>query len=281
MENMVAILTKAKNGGYAVPHFNINNLEWTRFILEEAQRLQSPIILGVSVGASKYMGGLKTVAAMVKALVKDLKITVPVVLHLDHGDFLSAMEAINAGFTSVMYDGSKESLAENIKKTKEIVNYARQKGVSVEAEVGAIGGSEDGVADELKYAKVEDALELALKTGIDALAPALGSVHGLYKGTPNLDFKRMKEISNKTNLPLVLHGGTGIYDEQIKEAIKCGICKINVNTELQIAWSKGVREFLVQDQNEYDPRKIIKAGEATMKKAIASKIELFGSAFKA
>lgn len=278
LENMKDMLEKADNGKYAVPHFNINNLEWTRFILEECENLKTPVIIGVSEGAGRYMGGFKTVADMVKNLISYLNITVPVALHLDHGSsYESCVDAIDSGFTSVMIDASKHSIEENIKITKQVVDYAHAKNVTVEAEVGAVGGEEDGVADELAYAKVEDAVKLVQETGIDFLAPALGSVHGIYKGEPKLDFERMVKIHELVKLPLVLHGGSGIPDELIKKAISCGICKININTELQIAWSAGVRKFLNEDNKVYDPRKIIKSGENSMKEMIKEKVTLFGS----
>lgn len=280
--NSKEVLKKAKEGKYAVPHFNINNLEWTRFILEECEKEKSPVILGVSEGAKKYMVGFHTVTEMVKAMVEELQITVPVVLHLDHGSSVaSCKEAIDAGFTSVMIDASKYSVEENIQMTKEVVEYAHQKNVTVEAEIGHVGGEEDGVADELAYAKVEDAVRLAKETGIDSLAPALGSVHGIYKGEPKLDFQRMMEIKEKTNLPLVLHGGSGIPDELIKKSVTCGICKLNINTDLQIVWAKAVRSFLKGNQSVYDPRKVIKAGEQAIKDKIDEKIHLLESNGKA
>lgn len=280
--NSKEVLKKAKEGKYAVPHFNINNLEWTRFILEECEKEKSPVILGVSEGAKKYMVGFHTVTEMVKAMVEELQITVPVVLHLDHGSSVaSCKEAIDAGFTSVMIDASKYSVEENIQMTKEVVEYAHQKNVTVEAEIGHVGGEEDGVADELAYAKIEDAIRLAKETGIDSLAPALGSVHGIYKGEPKLDFQRMMEIKEKTNLPLVLHGGSGIPDELIKKSVTCGICKLNINTDLQIVWAKAVRSFLKENQLVYDPRKVIKAGEQAIKDKIDEKIHLLESNGKA
>ncbi len=276
--NMEKILRDAENNHYAVPQFNINNLEWTRFILEECERLKTPVILGVSEGAARYMGGFLTVYNLVKGLVQDLKITVLVCLHLDHGSsYDSCICAIDNGFTSVMIDASKYSIDENIALTKKVVDYAHLRNVTVEAEVGAVGGEEDGVANELAYAKVEDAVRLVQETNIDFLAPALGSVHGIYKGQPKLDFERMVKIHELVKLPLVLHGGSGIPDDLIRKAISCGICKININTELQIAWSKGVRKFLNEDSKVYDPRKIIKAGEQTMKKMIEEKVMLFES----
>ena len=282
LENTKQMLEKAKQEGYAVPHFNINNLEWTRFILETCEAEKSPVILGVSEGAKKYMVGFFTVAEMVKAMVKELYITVPVALHLDHGSSVkSCKEAIDAGFTSVMIDASKYSVEENIKMTSEVVAYAHGRNVTVEAEIGHVGGEEDGIADELAYAKVEDAVRLAKETGIDSLAPALGSVHGIYKGEPKLDFDRMKKIQELTNLPLVLHGGSGIPDELIKQSVTCGICKLNINTDLQLVWAKDVRMFLNENQAVYDPRKIIKSGEKAMKEKIKEKIYLLNSNGKA
>ena len=276
--NMKEILLKAKECKYAVPQLNINNLEWTKFILEECENLKSPVILGVSEGAAKYMGGYKVVTNMVTALIETLNITIPVVIHLDHGSsFESCKSAIDSGFTSVMIDASKLSLEENIKITNEVVKYAKERNVSVEAEIGHIGGNEDGVTGGILYADKEECKMLVKETGIDTLAPALGSAHGLYKGEPKLEFNLMKEISEETSLPLVLHGGTGIPDYQIKEAIECGTCKINLNTELQVAWAKGVRELLDNNKEVYDPRKIIKAGEQNIKNVIKEKVNLLGS----
>lgn len=275
--NTKEMLEKARIGKYAVPHFNINNLEWTRFILEECNKNNSPVILGVSEGACKYMGGFNVISAMVNELVKSLDIKVPVALHLDHGSSIeSCINAIDNGFTSVMIDASKYELEENIRITKEVVEYAKKYNVTVEAEVGHIGGTEDDISSELAYAKVEDAVKLYKETNIDSIAPALGSVHGLYKGEPKLDFEKMKEIAELTSIPLVLHGGTGIDDEKIKKAIESGICKLNINTELQIEWTNAVKEY-INSTDEYDPRKIIKSGESAIKKAIENKIKLLGS----
>ena len=280
--NMKDMLIKAKENKYAVPHFNINNLEWTKFILEQCEELKSPVILGVSEGATKYMGGYNVVADMVKALIKSLNVTIPVALHLDHGsDFENCKKALDAGFTSVMIDASKHTLEENIRITKEVVEYAKKYDATVEAEIGHIGGEEDGVNGGVLYADVNECIKLVNETSIDALAPALGSCHGLYKGEPKLEFNLMEEIGNKTNLPLVLHGGTGIPDYQIRKAIECGTTKININTELQIAWTKGIREHLNNNREVYDPRKVIKGGEANIKQAIKEKVELLGSLNKA
>ena len=276
--NSKQMLIEAKEGKYAIPHFNINNLEWTRFILEECNELKSPVILGVSEGAAKYMGGFNVISSMVKNLVLSLDIKIPVAIHLDHGSSYDVCkQAIDAGFTSVMIDASKYSLEENVNITKEVVTYASGRNVSVESEIGHIGGEEDGVSSDIAYAKVEDAVYLVNETKIDTLAPAVGSVHGIYKGEPKLDFERMQEISNKINLPLVLHGGSGIDDEKIKKAIECGICKLNINTDLQIAWANEVRKFLNENQSVYDPRKIIKSGEKAIKEVIRLKVELLGS----
>lgn len=276
--NAKEILTKAMKNGYAVCQFNINNLEWTKFILEECEKNKAPVILGVSCGASRYMGGFNTVYNMVTGLLKDLNITIPVVLHLDHGsDFETCKKAIDAGFTSVMIDASKYDLKTNIEITKKVTDYAKKHNVTVEAEIGQIGGEEDTVEGKILFAKTEDSVKLVNETNIDFLAPALGSVHGLYKGNPNLQFDRMLEIKNKTNIPLVLHGASGLSEKDIKKALSCGISKININTDLQIAWSKQVREFLSNNEDVYDPRKIIKAGEEAFKKTIVEKLILTNS----
>lgn len=273
--NSINMLQKAKKEKYAVPQFNINNLEWTRYILEECELNQIPVILGVSEGAAKYMGGFNVVSQMVSGLIKDLGITIDVCLHLDHGSsFSSCKNAIDSGFTSVMIDASKYPIEENIKITEEVVKYAHSKNVSVEAEVGHIGGSEDGISSDIYHATLEECIRLA-STGIDSIAPALGSVHGLYKGEPNLNFERMQLINESLSIPLVLHGGTGIPDADIKKAISCGISKININTELQIAWHEAVSKFVMENKNVYDPRKVIGSGQEAIKKAIKDKINMF------
>lgn len=270
------MLLNARKEKYAVPHFNINNLEWTKYILEECQELRIPVILGVSEGAIKYMGGYNSVSSLVKGLMVDLDIKNPVCLHLDHGSSVeSCKKAIDAGFSSVMIDASKHPLEENIRITKEVVSYAHNKGVSVEAEVGHIGGSEDTITSESLNATLEDCEKFYNETKIDALAPALGSVHGIYKGEPNLDYEVMQEIRAHLPIPLVLHGGSGIPDEKIKKAIFCGISKININTELQTVWSKDVRKFLNENDQVYDPRKIIGSGEKAIKKRIREIVCLF------
>lgn len=278
LKNLNEMLYDAKKNTYAVPHFNINNLEWTRYILEVCEECRSPLILGVSEGAAKYMGGYKTVYNIASGLIDDLNITVPVALHLDHGTSVECCKkAIDAGFTSVMIDASSLSLEENIKATSEVVAYARQRGVTVEAEVGHIGGSEDNISGDTAYARLEDCVKLVESTNVDFLAPALGSVHGLYKGKAKIDVEKMKQIRDAVSVPLVLHGGTGIADDVISNSIASGVCKININTELQIAWSNAVRCFLSNDMTTYDPRKIIGSGKESLKVAAKGKIMLFKS----
>ncbi|MGM9927009.1 MAG: class II fructose-bisphosphate aldolase [Bacillus sp. (in: firmicutes)] len=281
--SMTEMLNKALEGKYAVGQFNINNLEWTQAILAAAEEEKSPVILGVSEGAARHMGGFKTVVMMVKGLLEDMKITVPVAIHLDHGSsFDKCKEAIDAGFTSVMIDASHHPFEENVETTKAVVEYAHSKGVSVEAELGTVGGQEDDViADGVIYADAQECKELVEKTGIDCLAPALGSVHGPYKGEPNLGFTEMEEIKNLTNMPLVLHGGTGIPEADIKKSISLGTSKINVNTENQIAFALKVREVLAADAEVYDPRKFIGPGRDAIKATVIGKIREFGSNNKA
>ena len=281
--NMVNMLTKAKEGKYAVGQFNINNLEWTKTILLTAQELNSPVILGVSEGAAKYMGGFNAVTGMVKGLIKDLNITVEVAIHLDHGQsFENCKKALDAGFTSVMIDGSHHPIVENIKMTKEVVDYAHAMGASVEAEVGTVGGNEDGVIGGIKYADLNECVRLVKEAGVDALAPALGSVHGPYQGEPVLGFVEMEAIGKATDMPLVLHGGTGIPDDKIQKAISCGTCKINVNTECQLAFNKILREFLADEKNAkvYDPRKLLTPATKGIQAAVTEKMNVFGSVNK-
>jgi len=281
--NMRAMLEKAKKEKYAIGQFNINNLEWTKTILSACEELNSPVILGVSEGAARYMGGYKTVVGMVKGMLEDLNITVDVAIHLDHGSsFESCKKAIDAGFTSVMIDGSKHPLPENIRLTKEVVDYAHVRNVSVEAELGTIGGQEDDVVGKgIIYADVDECVQLVEATDVDFLAPALGSVHGPYKGEPVLGFKEMEEIKNATNIPLVLHGGTGIPDDKIKRAIQCGTTKINVNTECQLAFSRELRKLIATDDKVYDPRKIIGPAAKGIYEVIKEKVNVFGSTNKA
>ncbi|MFZ7946514.1 MULTISPECIES: class II fructose-bisphosphate aldolase [Bacillaceae] len=281
--SMKDMLNKAKAEGYAVGQFNINNLEFTQAILQAAQEENSPVILGVSEGAGRYIGGFKTVVKMVEGLLEDYKITVPVAIHLDHGSsFDKCKEAIDAGFTSVMIDASHHPFEENIEITSKVVEYAHSKGVSVEAELGTVGGQEDDVvAEGVIYADPKECEELVKRTGIDCLAPALGSVHGPYKGEPNLGFAEMEEIGKITGMPLVLHGGTGIPLKDIQRSVSLGTAKINVNTENQIASAKVVREVLAAKPNEYDPRKYLGPARDAIKETVIGKMREFGSSNKA
>jgi fructose-bisphosphate aldolase class II len=280
--SMTDMLNKAKAEGYAVGQFNLNNLEFTQAILQAAQEENSPVILGVSEGAARYMSGFKTVVKMVEGLMEDLNVTVPVAIHLDHGSsFEKCKEAIDAGFTSVMIDASHHPFEENVEITKKVVDYAHSKGVSVEAELGTVGGQEDDVSGSIIYANAEECVELVKRTGIDCLAPALGSVHGPYKGEPNLGFKEMEEIGNLTGMPLVLHGGTGIPTKDIQRSVSLGTAKINVNTENQIASAKTVREVLAAKPEEYDPRKYLGPARDAIKATVIGKMREFGSAGRA
>lgn len=280
--SMKEMLNRALAEGYAVGQFNINNLEWTQAILAAANEEESPVILGVSEGAARYMGGFKVVTAMVIALIEEMNITVPVAIHLDHGSsFEKCKAAIDAGFTSVMIDASHYSLEENVKITKKVVEYANAHGVSIEAELGTVGGQEDDlIAEGVIYADPKECEKLVTSTGIDCLAPALGSVHGPYKGEPNLGFKEMEQIRKKVGLPLVLHGGTGIPIEQIKKSISLGTAKINVNTENQISFTRIAREILIAEPDIYDPRKFLGPGRDAIKETVIGKIREFGASNK-
>ena len=281
--SMTEMLNKAKAEGYAVGQFNLNNLEFTQAILQAAEAEKSPVILGVSEGAGRYMGGFKTVVKMVEGLMEDYNVRVPVAIHLDHGSsFEKCKEAIDAGFTSVMIDASHHAFEENVEITSKVVEYAHSKGVSVEAELGTVGGQEDDVvADGVIYADANECVELVKRTGIDFLAPALGSVHGEYKGEPKLGFVEMEEIGKLTGLPLVLHGGTGIPTKDIKQAVSLGTAKINVNTENQIASARVVREVLAANPNAFDPRKYLGPARDAIKETVIGKIREFGSSNKA
>ncbi len=281
--SMKEMLQTALENKYAVGQYNLNNLEWTQAILEAAQRCQSPVILGVSEGAARYMGGFNVVTAMVQALMTSMQITVPVAIHLDHGSsFEKCKQAIDAGFTSVMIDGSHHPVAKNIEMTRQVVEYAHARGISVEAELGIVGGQEDDVvADGCVYADPNECELLVNETGVDCLAPALGSVHGPYKGEPKLGFAQMEEVRNRIGIPLVLHGGTGIPTEQIQRAIALGTSKINVNTENQLAWTTAVRATLDADPDVYDPRKIIGPGKQAIITTVCRKIKEFGTQGKA
>ena len=280
------MLENARDGHYAVAQININNLEWTKLTLEVVQERQSPVILGVSEGAAKYMGGFKVVADMVKALIETLNITVPIALHLDHGSYEGSFAAMDAGFSSVMYDGSALPLDENLAKTREVVEEAHRRGISVEAEVGSIGGEEDGVVGLGELADPVECQKLA-DTGIDFLAAGIGNIHGKYPDNwAGLNFERLAEVqSASNNLPLVLHGGTGIPEEQVKKAIDLGVSKINVNTELQLAFAQGTREYIESGKDlegkGFDPRKLLAPGTKAAKQVVNDKIDMFGSANKA
>ena len=284
--NATEMLKKAKAEGYAVAQININNLEWTKAVLLTAEELKSPVILGVSEGAGKYMTGFKRVAAMVKAMIEELGITVPVALHLDHGSYEGAKKCIEAGFSSVMFDGSHYAIDENVQKTKEIVELAHSLGISVEAEVGSIGGEEDGVVGRGEVADADECKMIA-DLGIDFLAAGIGNIHGKYPANwQGLDFDALEAIKNKTEgMPLVLHGGTGIPADMIKKAISLGVAKINVNTECQLSFAAATREYIEAGKDQqgkgYDPRKLLAPGFEAIKGTVKEKLELFGSVGKA
>ena len=280
------MLTKAKEGHYAVGQFNINNLEWTKAILLTAQEMNSPVILGVSEGAGKYMCGYKTVVGMVKGMIECLEITVPVAIHLDHGSYEACYKCIDAGFSSIMFDGSKYPIEENIAKTKELVRVAAEKGLSLEAEVGAIGGEEDGVIGMGEVADPDECKMIA-DLGVTMLAAGIGNIHGKYPANwKGLSFDTLAKIQEKTGkMPLVLHGGTGIPADMIKKAIDLGVSKINVNTECQLSFTAAVRKYFEEGKdlegNGFDPRKVLAPGVEAIKATVREKIELFGSANKA
>ena len=280
------MLKKAKEGHYAVGHFNINNLEWTKSILLTAQELNSPVILGVSEGAGKYMTGFKTVATMVKTMDEELGITVPVELHLDHGTFEGCYKCIKAGFTSIMFDGSHYPIEENVAKTKELVNVAHALGLSIEAEVGAIGGEEDGVIGAGECADPNECKMIA-DLGVDMLAAGIGNIHGKYPANwAGLSFETLDAVQQKTGaMPLVLHGGTGIPDDMIKKAISLGVSKINVNTECQLVFQEATRKYIEEGKDlqgkGFDPRKLLAPGAQAICDKVKEKMELFGSVNKA
>ena len=280
------MLKKAKEGHYAVGHFNINNLEWTKSILLTAQELNSPVILGVSEGAGKYMTGFKTVAAMVKAMDEELGITVPVALHLDHGTYEGCYKCIKAGFTSIMFDGSHYPIEENVAKTTELVNVAHALGLSLEAEVGGIGGEEDGVIGAGECADPNECKMIA-DLGVDMLAAGIGNIHGKYPANwAGLSFETLDAVQQKTGaMPLVLHGGTGIPDDMIKKAIDLGVSKINVNTECQLVFQEATRAYIEAGKDlegkGFDPRKLLAPGAQAICDKVKEKMELFGSVNKA
>lgn len=280
------MLKKAESGHYAVGQFNINNLEWTKSILQVAEETKSPVILGVSEGAAKYMTGFSTVAAMVREMDKNLGITVPVALHLDHGSYEGAKACIAAGFTSIMFDGSHYPIDENVQKTTEIVALAHAQGISVEAEVGAIGGEEDGVVGGGEVADPEECKRIAA-LGVDFLAAGIGNIHGKYPANwKGLDFETLAAIKALTgHMPLVLHGGTGIPADMIKKAIDLGVSKINVNTECQLSFAAATRKYVEEGKDlagkGFDPRKLLAPGAEAIKATVREKIALFGSADRA
>lgn len=280
------MLTKAKAGKYAVGQFNINNLEWTKSILQTAQELQSPVILGVSEGAGKYMCGYKTVVGMVEGMLEELDITVPVALHLDHGSFEGAKACINAGFSSIMFDGSSLPIDENVQKTTELVNTCNILGLSLEAEVGSIGGEEDGVIGAGECADPDECKKVA-DLGVTMLAAGIGNIHGKYpENWAGLSFETLDAIQAKTgDMPLVLHGGTGIPADMIKKAISLGVAKINVNTECQLAFQEATRKYIEAGKDlegkGFDPRKLLAPGAEAIKATVKEKMELFGTVGKA
>lgn len=280
------MLQKARSGKYAVGQFNINNLEWTKAVLLTAQELNSPVILGVSEGAGKYMTGFETVAAMVKAMDESLGITVPVALHLDHGSYAGCYKCIKAGFTSIMFDGSHFPIAENVAKTTELVNVAHALGLSIEAEVGAIGGEEDGVIGKGECADPAECKQIA-DLGVDFLAAGIGNIHGVYPANwEGLSFETLEAVNKAVGeMPLVLHGGTGIPDDQITKAISLGVAKINVNTECQLVFADATRAYIEAGKDKqgkgFDPRKLLAPGFEAIKAKVKEKMELFGSVDKA
>ncbi|MDE5552963.1 MAG: class II fructose-1,6-bisphosphate aldolase [Malacoplasma sp.] len=284
---MNEMIVKAVKNKYAIAHINTNNLEWAKAILEVAQETKTPIIIGVSEGAIKYQCGYKTVFNMINSMMEFMNITVPIALHLDHGTYEGCFKAIDAGFSSVMFDGSKYSFEENMKKTLEVVEYAKKFNVSVEAEIGSIGGEEDGVIGMGEIADPEQCAKIA-KLNITVLAAGIGNIHGLYPDNwKGLNFNILEQISKKTGKGIVLHGGSGIPDEQVKKAISLGIAKVNVNTECQLAFSQATRKYIenkgdLDNRNKgYDPRKVLKPGFNAIKETIIEKIKLFGSYGKA
>ena len=284
--NATDMLNKAREGKYAVGHFNINNLEWAKSILLTAQEMNAPVILGVSEGAGKYMGGFKVVADMVKALTDSMEITVPVALHLDHGTYEGCYKCIKAGFSSIMFDGSHYPIAENVEKTKELVAITKALGMSLEAEVGAIGGEEDGVIGAGECADPDECKAIA-DLGVNMLAAGIGNIHGKYPANwKGLSFETLEAVKAKVgNMPLVLHGGTGIPEDMIKKAISLGVSKINVNTECQLAFAAATRKYIEEGKDlegkGFDPRKLLAPGTEAIKQTVREKITLFGSAGKA
>lgn len=280
------MLNKARDGKYAVGQFNINNLEWTKSILQTAEELKSPVILGVSEGAGKYMCGYKTVVGMVNGMLEEMKITVPVALHLDHGSYEGAKACIAAGFSSIMFDGSHYPIDENVAKTTELVKICNEKGLSLEAEVGAIGGEEDGVIGKGECADPAECKRIA-DLGVTMLAAGIGNIHGKYPDNwEGLSFTTLEAVKKEVgNMPLVLHGGTGIPEEQVKKAISLGVAKVNVNTECQLSFAEATRKYIEAGKDQqgkgFDPRKLLAPGAEAIKATVKEKMEMFGSVGKA
>jgi fructose-bisphosphate aldolase class II len=283
--SMKEMLNAAKHGNYAIGHFNTNNLEWTKAILTASQKDSSPLIISASEGAVKYMGGFNTVSALISNMMQDLQITVPVALHLDHGSYEGGIKALDAGFSSIMFDGSHLPFEENMKLTSTLLKLTRDKGASLEAEVGAIGGEEDGIQSNGEIASPDECRQIT-DLGITALAAGIGNIHGIYPANwKGLDFDALAAIKAAADIPLVLHGGTGIPEDQIKKAISLGITKVNVNTEFQVVFAKATRKYIEDGKDlegkGFDPRKLLKPGYEAIMDEVHAKIALFGSANKA
>lgn len=273
--NSKAMLLKAKKNNTAVFHFNINNLEWTKYILWKCNKLKTDVILGVSESAIAYMGGEDVVYALVMALIKDLHITIDVCLHLDHGkSFESCKRCIDSGWPSVMIDASKYSYEENVALTKKVVDYAHERNVTVEAEIGHVGSIVNNACDDILLPSVSECYQFVHDTNIDSLAPSIGTVHGIYKGKLNISFSLIQELSQKLDIPLVMHGGSGLNDLTLKKAVKCGINKININSDIQYAWYKDVRNFIKNNDSVYDPRKVISSGKDAIYHVVEQKINI-------
>ena len=281
---MNEMLNAAKNGGYAIGHFNTNNMEWTKAILTASQQDLSPLIMSVSEGAAKYMGGFRTVTTLIEAMMEDLQITIPVALHLDHGSYEGGIKALDAGFSSIMFDGSYLPFEENMKRTAELLELTQKKGASLEAEVGAIGGEEDGMASAGEIASPEECKQIAA-LGITALAAGIGNIHGIYpENWKGLNFDALAAIKAVADIPLVLHGGSGIPEDQVKKAISLGVSKVNVNTEFQVVFAKATRKYIEAGKDlegkGFDPRKLLKPGYEAIVQEVHAKIALFGSTNK-
>ncbi len=280
--NSNELLKSALKDNYAIPAYNINNLEWTRYILEACEEDKSPVILAVSESAADYMGGYKVIYSLVKSLLDGLNISIPVVLHLDHGkSFEACKKAIDAGFTSVMIDASSKPFEENIGETIKVVKYASNRGISIEAEIGSLNKEDSNDNNTSIYSTPDEAKDFVFQTNVNSLAPAIGNKHGLYKGEPKLDYELLGSICKSVKIPLVLHGASGLDENKIKTAIFCGISKININTDIQLAWAEKVKNYIASNPEEYDPRKIISSGKNAIKKVVHEKNRLFDSVNRA